>query len=150
DADEDAVDLLVEPHAAMGRCEPALDALEQLQPGVLLKAREQLADRRLRDVQEIGRPADCTALDDGLEGLGLPQVEPALHPVPFPAITFSNGVPWIWTLTFWTLSSYRDDAQGISSEPGCAAISAHANLGSLAWSAASKGAQCSGDSSSSW
>ena len=73
-AGEDAVDLLVEPHAARRRGEAAAQPLEQAKAGILLEMRDELAHGGLRDVQHFGGAADRARLDHRLEGLDLAQV----------------------------------------------------------------------------
>jgi hypothetical protein len=68
---EDPIYLLVEPHPVLSRREPALQSVKELQASISLKMRYELAHRRLRDVYQLGRAADATAFDHGLEGLDL-------------------------------------------------------------------------------
>ncbi|MCY1301805.1 hypothetical protein D9M70_514380 [compost metagenome] len=81
DAGKDTINLLVEPHPMFRRDEPPLDAIEQRKFRILFQMRQQLAHRRLRDMQYLGCTADRTTFDDGLEGLDLSQVRCALHSI---------------------------------------------------------------------
>src|SRR5437868_1521107 len=79
-AGEDATDLVVQPHRMRGWSEPSLHTIKQLQPGVELEMGDQLAHRRLRHVEELGRAADRAVLDDRLERLDLAKIDLPRHP----------------------------------------------------------------------
>ena len=81
---QDQLRVPVEHLAGLGRRDAALGAQQQLLAHLALQRGQLLAQRRLRDVQHVGRLGQAADVDDLHEVLQAPEVHHCLHPAGYP------------------------------------------------------------------